>query len=74
MAKSWLGVQVDLELARTQLGGMDQFKSLEDAMERSPAQADVDSQPIAGPENWPLQVSNQQPRNLSALLQKLHSR
>ncbi|KAA8541609.1 hypothetical protein F0562_022761 [Nyssa sinensis] len=39
MAKSWLDVQVDLELAQ----------------------------------NWPLQVLNQQPRHLSALLQKLHS-
>ncbi|KAL7234868.1 hypothetical protein ACSBR1_018352 [Camellia fascicularis] len=46
MAKSWLDVQVDLELARLQ--------------------------PV-GPENWPLQVLNQQPRHLSALLQKLHS-
>ncbi|KAM7476110.1 hypothetical protein LguiB_023353 [Lonicera macranthoides] len=73
MAKSWLDVQVDMELARLQPGGMDQFKSYEDAIERSPVQSDGVSQPIAGPENWPLQVLNQQPRDLSALLQKLYS-
>uniref|UniRef100_A0A5B7BC96 Nuclear pore complex protein n=1 Tax=Davidia involucrata TaxID=16924 RepID=A0A5B7BC96_DAVIN len=72
MAKSWLDVQVDLELARLQPGGMDQFKSYEDLIDRSPGQDGV-SQPMIGPENWPLQVLNQQPRNLSALLQKLHS-
>lgn len=73
MSKSWLDVQVDVELARLQPGGMDQFKSFEDAMERSPGQGDFDSQPTVGSESWPLQVLNQQPRNLSALLQKLHS-
>ncbi|KAI7978985.1 Nuclear pore complex protein NUP107 [Camellia lanceoleosa] len=52
MAKSWLDVQVDLELARLQPGGMDQFKTYEDAIDR---------------------ILNQQPRHLSALLQKLHS-
>ncbi|CAL5379366.1 unnamed protein product [Camellia sinensis] len=74
MAKSWLDVQVDLELSRLQPGGMDQFKTYEDAIDRSHGQGDGVSPSIVGPENWPLQVLNQQPRHLSALLQKLHSR
>ncbi|XP_057976190.1 nuclear pore complex protein NUP107 [Malania oleifera] len=74
MAKSWLDVQVDLELARLQPGRLDQFKSYEDDIDRSPGQGDHAAlQPTVGPENWPLQVLNQQPRNLAALLQKLHS-
>ncbi|GMP40743.1 hypothetical protein CsSME_00011074 [Camellia sinensis var. sinensis] len=73
MAKSWLDVQVDLELARLQPGGMDQFKTYEDAIDKSHGQGDSVSPSTVGPENWPLQVLNQQPRHLSALLQKLHS-
>ncbi|XP_028051572.1 nuclear pore complex protein NUP107-like [Camellia sinensis] len=73
MAKSWLDVQVDLELARLQPGGMDQFKTYEDAIDRSHGQGDNVSPSTVGPENWPLQVLNQQPRHLPALLQKLHS-
>ncbi|KAK9281423.1 hypothetical protein L1049_004325 [Liquidambar formosana] len=73
MAKSWLDVQVDLELARLQPGRMDQFKSYEDAIDRSPGHGGSASQLTAGPDNWPLQVLNQQPRHISALLQKLHS-
>ncbi|KAI8028124.1 Nuclear pore complex protein NUP107 [Camellia lanceoleosa] len=73
MAKSWLDVQVDLELARLQPGGMDQFKTYEDAIDRSHGQGDSVSPSTVGLENWPLQVLNQQPRHLSALLQKLHS-
>ncbi|XP_012484825.1 nuclear pore complex protein NUP107 [Gossypium raimondii] len=66
MAKSWLEIQVDLELARSQPGRMEQLKSYGDGI-------DGTSQPSPGPESWPLQVLNQQPRDLSALLQKLHS-
>ncbi|KAI3463207.1 hypothetical protein Pfo_019870 [Paulownia fortunei] len=72
MAKSWLDVQVDIEIARLRPGGMDQFKNFEEAIERSPGQGDA-SQPTSGPDSWPLHVLNQQPRNLSSLLQKLHS-
>ncbi|KAI8027256.1 Nuclear pore complex protein NUP107 [Camellia lanceoleosa] len=64
MAKSWLDVQVDLELARLQPGGMDQFKTYEDAIDRSHGQGDSVSPSTVGPENWPLQVLNQQPRHL----------
>ncbi|RVW52206.1 Nuclear pore complex protein NUP107 [Vitis vinifera] len=38
-----------------------------------PGEGDSESQSSVGPENWPFQVLNQQPRQLSALLQKLHS-
>ncbi|THG08170.1 hypothetical protein TEA_006177 [Camellia sinensis var. sinensis] len=41
MVKSWLDVQVDLELARLQPGGMDQFKTYEDAIDRSHGQGDT---------------------------------
>ncbi|KAF2323644.1 hypothetical protein GH714_036445 [Hevea brasiliensis] len=73
MAKSWLDVQVDLELARSQPGRIEQLKSYGDGIDGSPELIDGMSQSSMGPENWPLQVLNQQPRNLSALLQKLHS-
>lgn len=73
MAKSWLDVQVDLELARSQPGRMEQLKSYGDGIDGSPGQMDSASHSTIGPENWPLHVLNQQPRNLSALLQKLHS-
>ncbi|XP_073021989.1 nuclear pore complex protein NUP107 [Primulina eburnea] len=72
MAKSWLDVQVDIEIARLRPGGIDHSKSFGDAMERSPGQGDV-SHTIGGPDSWPHQILNQQPRNLSSLLQKLHS-
>ncbi|KAL2516484.1 Nuclear pore complex protein [Forsythia ovata] len=73
MAKSWLDVQVDIAIARLQPGRMDQFNSFEEAIERSPEQGDVASQPILGSDSWPLQILNHQPRQLSSLLQKLHS-
>lgn len=73
MAKSWLEIQVDLELACSDPGGMEQLKSYGDGIDGSSGGIDGTSQPSPGPESWPLQVLNQQPRDLSALLQKLHS-
>ncbi|KDP40670.1 hypothetical protein JCGZ_24669 [Jatropha curcas] len=73
MAKSWLDVQVDLELARSQPGRIEQLKSYGDDIDGSPGQIDSASHPSIGPEGWPLHVLNQQPRDFSALLQKLHS-
>ncbi|KAL3618198.1 hypothetical protein CASFOL_038519 [Castilleja foliolosa] len=73
MAKSWLDVQVDIEIARQRPGGMDLIKNFEEAMDRSPGQGDFASQSTSGPDSWPLQVLNQQPRDLTSLLQKLHS-
>ena len=73
MAKSWLDVQVDLELAHLLPGRLDQFRSFGDASDRSSGHGDGAFQPSNGPENWPLQVYNQQPRQLTDLLRKLHS-
>lgn len=74
MAKSWLDVQVDLELARLQPGGVDLFKGYEDAIENTLEQVNGSSEQTGAPDSWPLQVLHQQPSNLRALLQKLHSR
>lgn len=73
MAKSWLDAQVDMELARLQPGGVLQSKSYGDDIDGSPGQLEVSSLSSPGSENWPFHVINQQPRQLSALLQKLHS-
>ncbi|EXC32294.1 Nuclear pore complex protein [Morus notabilis] len=70
MAKSWLEVQVDLELANLQPGSLDQFRNSGDVIDGS---SDHASQRSNRPENWPLQVLNLQPRQLSDLLRKLHS-
>ncbi|XP_038898414.1 nuclear pore complex protein NUP107 [Benincasa hispida] len=72
MAKSWLDVQVDLELTRSQ-EKMDLFKSIIDTVDGSPGQSDRNLQASDGPESWPLPVLSQQPRQISVLLQKLHS-
>jgi len=64
MARSWLDVQVDLELSQYQTSRPDE-KQLDDDM--NGAQSSV------GPESWPYHVLDQQPRDLTALLQKLHS-
>ena len=73
MAKSCLDVQVDLELARLPPGRMDQISSFGDVVDGSSGHNDGTVQPSGGPESWPGQVLNQQPRQLPALLQKLHS-
>ncbi|KAI9102934.1 hypothetical protein K1719_023373 [Acacia pycnantha] len=73
MAKSWLDVQVDLEVTRSRAGGEDLLKTFVDVVEGSPGQADSSLEPADAPENWPFQVLNQQPRQISSLLQKLHS-
>ncbi|KAM7254636.1 hypothetical protein ACFE04_004016 [Oxalis oulophora] len=70
MAKSWLDAQVDVELARSQPGRIDFYGNI---INESPDHIVNNSQSAVGPENWPLQVLNEQPRQLSALLQKLHS-
>lgn len=72
MAKSWLDVQVDLELANFQTGRIEKLKNYGDAMDVS-GQGDQPTRPSAGLEGWPFHVLDQQPRDLPALLQKLHS-
>ncbi|KAL6144439.1 hypothetical protein ACLB2K_055132 [Fragaria x ananassa] len=73
IAKSWLDFQADYELAHLQPERMDQIKSIADAIDGSPAHGDGSVQTSSGSGSWPLQVSNQQPRQLSDLIQKLHS-
>lgn len=73
MAKSWLDVQVDLEVTRSRAGGEDLLKTFVNVIEESPGHADSSLEPADAPENWPFQVLNQQPRQISSLLQKLHS-
>lgn len=67
IAKSWLDVQVDLELSQYQTSRPEE-KQFDDDMNGT--QPMVSS---AGPENWPHHVLDQQPRDIAALLQKLHS-
>uniref|UniRef100_A0A0A9EP24 Nuclear pore complex protein n=1 Tax=Arundo donax TaxID=35708 RepID=A0A0A9EP24_ARUDO len=67
MTKSWLDVQVDLQLSQYQTSRPDD-KQLDDDMNGT--------QPMlssVGPESWPYHVLDQQPRDVAALLQKLHS-
>ncbi|CAO2142575.1 unnamed protein product [Urochloa humidicola] len=64
MARSWLDVQVDLELSQHQTSRPDEKLFDEDM---NGAQSSV------GPESWPYHVVDQQPRDITALLQKLHS-
>ncbi|CAF2155212.1 unnamed protein product [Brassica napus] len=70
MAKSWLDVQVDLELAQSKPGLTEKFGS---CLDESPETMQNGRLASLGPEDWPLHVLNQQPRDLPALLQKLHS-
>lgn len=73
LAKSWLGVQVDMELLRLQPGGTDQCKGYEEMIESSAEKGNESNEQISGSDSWPLHVLLQQPRHLPALLQKLHS-
>lgn len=63
MAKSWLDVKVDIELSQYQTSRPEE-KEFDDDMNGTQL----------GPENWPYHVLDQQPRDIAALLQKLHSR
>ncbi|VAH13154.1 unnamed protein product [Triticum turgidum subsp. durum] len=62
MAKSWLDVKVDIELSQYQTSRPEE-KEFDDDMNGTQL----------GPENWPYHVLDQQPRDIAALLQKLHS-
>lgn len=73
MAKSWLDVKVDLEVTRSRAGGEDLVKKIIDLAEGSPGHADSSLESADALEYWPCQVLNQQPRQISSLLQKLHS-
>ncbi|XP_010552251.1 PREDICTED: nuclear pore complex protein NUP107 [Tarenaya hassleriana] len=73
MAKSWLDVQVDMEIAQSRPELTERLKSCIDATDGSPEAMQNGYQASYGPDDWPLHVLNQQPRDLPALLQKLHS-
>ncbi|KAJ1401092.1 Nuclear pore protein [Sesbania bispinosa] len=73
MARSWLDVQVDLEVTRSLPGAVNQLKTFGDVIDGSPGHVDGSFELSNGHENWPIQILNQQPRQLSSLLQKLHS-
>lgn len=73
MAKSWLDVQVDVELTNFQQGRPED-KQYGDGLNGTPSQGSQTFLPSAGPETWPCHVLDQQPRDFPALLQKLHSR
>ncbi|PKA59339.1 hypothetical protein AXF42_Ash001433 [Apostasia shenzhenica] len=69
MTKSWLDVQVDLVLTNFQRA---REKFRDDSFgNSSPRSRSFLS--LAGSDAWPDQVLDQQPRDLAALLQKLHS-
>ncbi|XP_051181315.1 nuclear pore complex protein NUP107 isoform X1 [Lolium perenne] len=67
MAKSWLDVQVDLELSQYHTSRQEEKQYDDDMNGTQPMLSSV------GPENWPYLVLDQQPRDITALLQKLHS-
>ncbi|KAF5192752.1 Nuclear pore complex protein [Thalictrum thalictroides] len=72
IAKSWLDVQIDLELSRYQPGRLEILRSDGEEIDLSPGHGDEALQSV-GTESWPRHVLRQQPRDLSALFQKLHS-
>ncbi|KAM0928971.1 hypothetical protein ACQ4PT_001926 [Festuca glaucescens] len=67
MAKSCLDVQVDLELSQYHTSRPEEKQYDDDMNGTQPMLSSV------GPENWPYLVLDQQPRDITALLQKLHS-
>ncbi|URD83216.1 Trypsin [Musa troglodytarum] len=69
MAKSWLDVQVDSVLAQFQQARLEGKQFGEDI--NGSSMQGLSS--TASSENWPCHVLDQQPRDLPALLQKLHS-
>ncbi|KAK1288211.1 hypothetical protein QJS10_CPB19g01945 [Acorus calamus] len=74
MAKSWFDTQVDLYLGQVQQDEPDPSKSSCDSvMNGSSRQEGQSLQVPLGPESWPCHVLDQQPLDLPALLQKLHS-
>ncbi|CAN6451397.1 unnamed protein product [Victoria cruziana] len=68
MMKSWLDSRIDLELAH-----LHQTKSNGDSFYGVSGQGDQSMNGSVGTETWPSQVLDQQPHDLHALLQKLHS-
>lgn len=72
MAKSWLDFQVDAELTNFRQGSPED-KQYGDGMNGTASHENQSLLSSGGPETWPCHVLDQQPRDLPALLQKLHS-
>ncbi|MCO5580391.1 hypothetical protein L7F22_034257 [Adiantum nelumboides] len=73
IVKSWLEVQVDTELVRLHPTKVDQLRRNGDSGEMSEAIVEFSPGSISGPDSWPNQVIDQQPRDLSSVFQKLLS-
>lgn len=73
MVKSWLDVQVDMEIACLHPVKGDQVKFNADSSEMNDAIVEFNMEPVTGPESWPQHVLDQQPRDLASLFQKLQS-
>ncbi|KAH9322538.1 hypothetical protein KI387_017177 [Taxus chinensis] len=65
--------RVDMELAHLQQEKPDQFKHNGDATDGNDTLGDLSMEGSSGPDSWPHQVFDQQPRDLQSLFQKLHS-
>ena len=73
LVKSWLDVQVDMELARVHPSKADQLKSDGELPEMSESIVEFNIGSMRGPDMWPQHVLDQQPRDLPSLFQKLVS-
>ncbi|CAA7401213.1 unnamed protein product [Spirodela intermedia] len=72
MAKSWLDLQVDLQLSQFQQERIEPMRNY-GGDGNGISEEGLASQSLADSESWPQHVIDQQPRDLSSLLQKLHS-
>eukprot|EP00252_Welwitschia_mirabilis_P023223 TRINITY_DN6524_c0_g2_i1.p1 TRINITY_DN6524_c0_g2~~TRINITY_DN6524_c0_g2_i1.p1 ORF type:complete len:680 (-),score=154.29 TRINITY_DN6524_c0_g2_i1:328-2253(-) len=73
MVKSWLDVQVDLELSRLQQSKLEHVRNRNAPVDSSDSLGETSGETLQSPNTWPRQVLDQQPRDLQALFQKLHS-
>ncbi|KAH6554906.1 hypothetical protein KP509_1Z298100 [Ceratopteris richardii] len=73
LVKSWLEVQVDMELARIHPPKDEELNIDGEMGEMGEAIVEFNSSQLNGPDLWPQQVLDQQPRDLSSVFQKLLS-
>ncbi|KAJ7559069.1 hypothetical protein O6H91_04G068600 [Diphasiastrum complanatum] len=73
LVKSWLDVQVDLELARLHPDSTQTQRLNRVPVELDIAAADDNMDVRAGPDRWPEPVLDQQPRDIFGIFQKLNS-
>ncbi|XP_078444355.1 nuclear pore complex protein isoform X2 [Wolffia australiana] len=72
LAKSWLDVQVDQQLSQFRQVRSEQMRNYGVDGNSFPEEG-LTPQSLVDSESWPQHVIDQQPRDLSSLLQKLHS-